>query len=195
MLDENKINKLVDRIKSGDKQAEQLFCKEFYNSTLHLIRRLVREPMLAEDLTHETLLTVLLKLREGKLRHSKFLNQYVQQTARYTAISWYRRKANQVHTQLEESMFHDNSPSAEELIFDDERRLIVVHLLNSLGVERDREILDRHYLKEEEKPGICKEKNLSSEHFDRVISRARIRCRELVARKGSDQFVLLLSGT
>lgn len=194
MIAENDTENLVDRIKGKDKKAEQQFCEAFYTSTLNLIRRMVREPILAEDLTQEALLTVLLKLRAGKVEQSQFLGRYVRQTAKFTTISWYRKRANQEHAPLEEVSVQDLGARAEEVVFDDERREIVVELLNSLSVSRDREVLTRHYLKEEEKLHICEEKGLTSQHFDRVISRARLRCKQLVAQANSSQFTSLLSG-
>lgn len=192
MIAENNTEEWVGLIQKDDKRAEQEFCRAYYDSTLCLIRTMVREPNLAEDLTQEALLTVLLKLRRGKVREAKLLSRYVKQTAKFIVIAWYRRRANQTHTSLEEISVQDESCCAEEIIFDDQRREIVVELLNSMGVERDRDVLAQHYLQEEEKVDICHEKNLTSQHFDRVISRARLRCRELVARQGTNQFAMLM---
>jgi len=194
MITESKVEQLVDRIKNRDSDAEQQFCLSFYSSTLALIRKLVREPVLAEDLTQETVLTVLLKLREGKVKQPELLNRYLMQTARYTVIGWYRRAANQSHASIDDTPIHDKTPSAEDVIFDNERREIVASLMESMCVTRDREVLVRHYLHEEDKTDICREKNLTSQHFDRVISRARNRCRKLAARKSGYQMVTLLSG-
>ena len=47
---------------------------------------------------------------------------------------------------------------------------------------RDRDVLDRFYLRDQDKARICKELGLTPANFDRVISRARIRLRELLAK-------------
>jgi RNA polymerase sigma-70 factor (ECF subfamily) len=46
--------------------------------------------------------------------------------------------------------------------------------------KRDRTLLMRFYIDEEEKEKICLELNLSSLHFNRVIFRARRRFKELL---------------
>ncbi|MGK0335870.1 MAG: RNA polymerase sigma-70 factor (ECF subfamily) [Candidatus Azotimanducaceae bacterium] len=194
MITDKKIEQLVDRIKNTDSNAEQQFCLAYYNSTLALIRKLVRDPLLAEDLTQETVLAVLLRLREGKVKQPEFLNRYMMQTAKYTVIAWYRRKANQSHASIDDIPVHDKCRGAEDIVFDGERREIVATLMGSMLVARDREVLVRHYLRDEDKMEICQEKNLTSQHFDRVISRARSRCRNLASRENGNQMVTLLEG-
>jgi RNA polymerase sigma-70 factor, ECF subfamily len=53
-----------------------------------------------------------------------------------------------------------------------------------MPVARDREILVRFYLDDEERETICRELGLSEEHFNRVIFRARNRFRELLEHRG-----------
>ena len=188
------IEQLVDRIKHNDGEAEQLFCRRYYKSTLSTIKTLVREPSIAEDLTQETVLAVLLKLRDGKVDKPELLGGYVNRTAQYIVIGWYRRKSNQSHISIDEVPLYDFSRGAEEIIFDRERQKIVARMLASMRVARDREILIRHYIEGEDKSKLCKANNLSSLHFDRVIHRARSRCRSIAGKQSSHQIVSLLEG-
>jgi DNA-directed RNA polymerase specialized sigma24 family protein len=57
-------------------------------------------------------------------------------------------------------------------------------MLEEMPVARDREVLVRFYLDDEDKGKICRELKLSEDHFNRVIFRARNRFRELVERRG-----------
>jgi len=57
-------------------------------------------------------------------------------------------------------------------------------MLQEMPGARDRELLVRFYLNDEEKDAICQELNLSQEHFNRVIFRARNRFRELLEQRG-----------
>jgi hypothetical protein len=57
-------------------------------------------------------------------------------------------------------------------------------MLEEMPATRDRELLVRFYLNDEEKDAICRELNLSQEHFNRVIFRARNRFRELLEQRG-----------
>jgi hypothetical protein len=53
-----------------------------------------------------------------------------------------------------------------------------------MPVARDREVLVRFYLDDQDREKICRELGLSEEHFNRVIFRARNRFRELVEHRG-----------
>jgi hypothetical protein len=64
-------------------------------------------------------------------------------------------------------------------------------MLISLPTSRDREILIRFYLDEEDKDSICSSLRLSEAHFTRVIFRARNRFRELLERSGHHKADLL----
>ena len=48
-----------------------------------------------------------------------------------------------------------------------------------MRVERDREVLLRYYLAEENSSRICADLGIDAEHFYRVLSRARQRYRQL----------------
>jgi RNA polymerase sigma-70 factor (ECF subfamily) len=52
-------------------------------------------------------------------------------------------------------------------------------VLGELKSERDRQVLFRFYVAEEEKEKICASLGLTSLHFNRVLFRARERFREL----------------
>ncbi len=194
MVSDVTIEQLVDLIKHNDREAEQLFCRRYFKSTHSTIKALVREHSIAEDLTQETMLTVLLKLRNGKVNQPELLGGYVNRTAQYIVIGWYRRKSNQSHISIDEVPLYDFSRAAEDLIFDRERQKIVARMLASMRVARDREILIRHYIEGEDKSKLCKANNLSSLHFDRVIHRARSRCRSIAEKQSSHQMVALLEG-
>jgi RNA polymerase sigma-70 factor (ECF subfamily) len=53
-------------------------------------------------------------------------------------------------------------------------------LLNDLNTERDREILRRFYVREEDKESICKRLDIDGVHFNRVLYRARQRLKSII---------------
>jgi len=65
------------------------------------------------------------------------------------------------------------------VLLEKERSTIVRRILKELKSERDRQILFRFYISEEDKEIICADLGLSSQHFNRVLYRARERFREL----------------
>ena len=52
-------------------------------------------------------------------------------------------------------------------------------MLAELKNERDRDILSRYYIADQDKDAICRDLQLSDLHFNRVLFRARQRYREL----------------
>ena len=57
-------------------------------------------------------------------------------------------------------------------------------MLEEMPAARDRDLLVRFYLNDEAKEQICQDLRLSTEHFNRVIFRARNRFRELLEQRG-----------
>ena len=53
-----------------------------------------------------------------------------------------------------------------------------------MPTQRDREVVKRFYLDEEDKDAICRDLGLSALHFDKVIFRARQRMRSLLEARG-----------
>ena len=62
-----------------------------------------------------------------------------------------------------------------------------------MTVKRDRDLLLRYYVHEEEKPEICRALGLDSLHFNRVLYRAKQRFREILERSGDPQLTLELN--
>ena len=63
---------------------------------------------------------------------------------------------------------------------------IVRELINKMRSERDKALLLRFYINEEDKSDICAELNLSSIHFNRVLFRARRRFKDLLTQYEND---------
>ncbi len=56
---------------------------------------------------------------------------------------------------------------------------MVRQVLTELKNDRDREILSRYYIADQDKDVICRDLQLSGLHFNRVLFRARQRYKEL----------------
>jgi len=177
---------MVASIKRGDKFMESEFCSRFYPSILGLMRFYCRDKTIAEDITQEVLMNVLLKLRDKGIDHPERLSSYVRQTAKYTYLGWSRKMINKAY--LHESEETQLCPSAnpEQPAIDAEQRELILDMIQRMAVERDREVLSRCYLHDETKQSICDALALSHTHFDRIISRARLRFRLLLEGESAD---------
>lgn len=165
-------------VAAGKANAETRLFQQYQPIIMRLLMQQTGDPALAEDLTHDTMIAVLKTLRNDGLRDASRLTSYVCQTARFQFLCWLRKSANRAETGG--SLDHLESASAmpEHMYFSDLEREQVHRSISDLNVPRDREILMRHYVHEQTKPEICEALLLSSQHFDRVISRARLRLKE-----------------
>ena len=65
-----------------------------------------------------------------------------------------------------------------------EQKEAIQGLLDSMPVERDRELLRRYYIYDEDKPEICRALGLDSLHFNRVLHLAKVRFRKIMEESG-----------
>lgn len=169
---------IANRIANGDASAESELFERYYEGVRFALARRSRDEALAEDLAQETLLTVLNRLRESSIAEPEFLHRFIQQTAKYVFIGWTRKRGNQ--TEFRETVDDAPDETSIELSYErEELRRLVRDLINDITVPRDRELLLRYYVRDQEKSAICDALSLSADHFDKIISRARIRFRDL----------------
>jgi len=144
----------------------------------------------AEDLFQDTFRLCLEKLRRGELREPAKLPGFLAQIARSLAIEHYRklarRKTDADTDAVLDAVAAGESPLAGLLAR--ENAALVRHVLQDLANERDRQILLRFYIAEEDKDRISADYGLSSLQFNRVLHRARQRYKELLtARLGGER--------
>ncbi len=173
---------LVRRIVSGDPAAEAELVQRFSRALSFLLRRLTRDEAMAEDLYQETFRLVIEKVRRGELREAERLPGYVSSMARNLFLGSARRDVRR-------QMRHEDSEVAETApdpapgqlagLLARERAVMVRQVLAELKNERDREILSRYYIADQDKESICRDLQLSDLHFNRVLFRARQRYKEL----------------
>ena len=177
---------LAQKIYAGDSEAERIFARRFERPLrLWLRRREQLQDAELDDLVQETLLTVLLQLRNGRLEQAERLGAYVYQAAKYLHVGGRRKQTRQAGllNAYGDPRAQSDPPSPEREA--ERRRLgeIVGQVLRELPVARDRSILRLRYLLGLDKAVICSLLELDERHFDRVIARARKRFRELWAAK------------
>jgi RNA polymerase sigma-70 factor (ECF subfamily) len=150
-----------------------------------LIMRRVRDPDVAMDILQDAAVTTLEKLRAGEIAEPRMLGGFL-----------YRVAINHARNHLRKEYVRQGDADALELLEAPESdggawslarrqwRELARSLLDELSVGRDRELLVRYYLHEEERDEICRALGLSETHFNRVIFRARTRVRELLEARG-----------
>lgn len=173
---------IVSRIAAGDHDAETELVERYGRRLAFLLRRWTRDPDAAQDLFQETFRQAIEKLRGGELRDPERLSSYLVGLAKNLATYHYRKgdRRSAHHGETDERTQHaDPGPGPETRLADREKAVLVRRVLAELPTERDREVLSRFYLVEDDSKTICDELGLAVTHFKRVLFRARQRYRAL----------------
>jgi RNA polymerase sigma-70 factor (ECF subfamily) len=175
--------RLVRRIAAGDCAAEGELVERYSQGVLFLLQHRAG-PELAEDLHQETFRIALERLRERGLDDPAGLSFYLRGIARNLALAEWRktgrRRTEASDEKLAEAVHPGPSPLSAVLL--DEEAETVRRLIGELSADRDRQLLLRFYVAEEEKERICADLGLDSLHFNRVLFRAHQRFKKLLER-------------
>jgi RNA polymerase sigma-70 factor, ECF subfamily len=170
--------------------------RDLRRGVLFLLRREVRDPALAEDLCSETMRIVLERLQREPLEDPSKLPAFLAQTARNLVIAEWRRRGRQRTMTGEEAAIEaqvDEGADPTRGAQDQQRAQAVASVLREMATPRDRDLLVRYYLHDEDKLEICRRLGLSEAHFNRVIFRARERFRALLLARYARSDLLCLA--
>jgi RNA polymerase sigma-70 factor (ECF subfamily) len=175
-------SELARRISAGDRAAEAELVRRYGAGLEFLLRTRVREASLAADLCQDALIIVIERLRNRALDEPEKLAAFLRQTAVNLALgearTHYRRNTHADSAGIE--ALADRGPLISDRIDREKLAQAVRELLAELNQARDRQILRRFYLTEEPKASICAALEVTPEHFDRVLYRARQRFRRIL---------------
>lgn len=175
----------VRRITAGDADAEEELVRRYQDGIAIIINQIVRNESITEDLSQETFRIALEKIRDGDVRDPERISGFICGVARNLALDYVRkmrRLTNQEELGTAEQI-RDPRPDQFEQLLNKERAEIVRQVISKLKVERDREVLFRYYIAEEDKDQICADLNLTSHQFNSVIFRALNRYKELYIKR------------
>lgn len=149
-----------------------------------LQRRIDRDA--AQDLLQRTFLQAIKKIRAEGLEDPGNLGGYLYRTACKLATAYWRGElARRLDSDGEIlSSLPDESLSLEEALDHDLRAKSVRELMSRLAVARDREVLERFYLREESRLAIRESMNLTELQFNQVLWRARQRFADILRKRG-----------
>lgn len=174
---------IVSGILAGESAYEQALYEKYQPGLRLMLEKRTGDRARAEDLCQDALLIVLLKLRSDGLRQPEALTAYIYQTAKFVHLGWLRKSSTQVeryHDSSDEVVIEENP---ETLQMRQQEIAATRDLISEMSVARDREILTRYYVDDQEKHDICEVLQLTAEHFDRVIHRAKTRFKKLLEKR------------
>ncbi len=172
---------LVTRIRAGDAQAETDLVNTYGRGLRYQLRRMTTDHALCDDLFQDTFQMVLTKVRAGDLREPEKLPGFIRKSAQNIYIADYRKKARRnTHTGHEETYATaDGSMGQDEAMERKQEAQLVRRIIGELGTERDRRLLYRFYVAQEDKGEICRDLDIDPGIFNRILYRARQRFKEL----------------
>ena len=170
------------------------FIKQHYTGLYTLLHRRIRDPNIAQEILNEAIATAIAHWRAGRVSDQTRMAGYVYRVALNLYRNHRREYANRPGTHSTDEA--DQLPAqrtTEDAAIDSSIVRQIAAIIELLPTARDREIIKRFYLDEEDKAEICHSMGLSALHFDRVIFRARQRLRSLLEAKGFDKADFLIA--
>jgi RNA polymerase sigma-70 factor, ECF subfamily len=177
-------------------EVESLIAREYFGLRL-LIARRTGDQHVAADLLNDAVCTTWEKWLAGKIARPEQIAGYIFQVAmnllrnRRRAMS--ERPEKRADAEVLESLAATDPVNLQQV--EENLAARVKEIIRGMGSQRDRTILVRFYLNEEDKETICHDLKLTPMQFARVLHRARGRLRQLLESqgfKGSDLFSVLL---
>ena len=175
---------LVDQVKAGeDAGMEQLYRLFSRGIRYYLCRQLGAQEL--DDKVHDTFLIVVHAIQRGDLREPDRLMGFVRTIVRRQVAAYIDEAVHSRREQAELDTGHaivDLNQNPEQIAMEHQKADLMKSVLSSLS-ERDREILERFYIKEQTQDQICDEMHLSETQFRLLKSRAKARFGEIGKKK------------
>lgn len=172
---------LVQRIRTGDRSAEDELVQRYSRGVFFVINQSVSDTTVADDIYQESFRLVLEKVRAGEVREPERLSGFISSLTRNLVIEYFRRSSRQQARQEADADQRIPSPQPSQLdqLLRKEQGLLARRVLEALPSDRDRKVLYRFYIADDEKEQICADLEVSSGHFNQILCRARERYKKL----------------
>lgn len=176
----------VAQIREGEtapaerRAAEDALYRHYVRRITYVVARMVNDKSLVDDIVQNTFITCLEKLRSGALLDDKRLGAFVYGIAKNKVRE--ERAREQRRPQSSESdadSLPDPDFDVAAIIDRGRRSRLLEECIAACSEPRDREILQRYAIYEQDKPVICAALNVSAAHFDRVLYRAKNRLKTI----------------
>ncbi len=184
------------RAKLERSELEAIIAREYSGLRL-LISRRAGDPNVGADLLNDALCITWEKWQAHQIERADCIAGYIFQVAmnllRNHRRSAVERPEKRAATAVLETLEHD---SAGDHQLEEKLAARVKAALRDMGGARDREVLMRFYLRDEDGDTICRDLNLTPQQLARVLHRARGRLRKLLESEGmtkNDLFSVLLT--
>ena len=171
---------IVERIRNGDRTAESEMIGRYRAGLSMVLRRHTGSPEDAEDIAQEVFARMLEKIRSQGIEQPERLAGYLHGFAkRLWSAQLRRKKPSYDQEHVDQALATDADP-ASALQRSESTELVQRYLQELELVPRDRDVLQRVFIYEQDRDRICLELEISRLHFNRVLHRAKRRMRALL---------------
>jgi len=178
LFDENYLCALRDR----DPDAENFLIAHFSRPVQLKLRARLRSPELVQDACQETFLRVIRYFSSGKtLDNAASLPGFVHSVCHNVALELLRSHTRQPQVPENAPDLPDSNPGPESQFAAGQRRDLVGRVLGEMN-EKDRQLLRRVFLEEEDKDKVCREFQIDRNYLRVLLHRARIRFRAVLSQ-------------
>lgn len=163
------------RVVAGDADAEVQLVARLAPAVRNIVRAALKlnDWSAVDDLSQEVLWEIVLRLRRNMIADIERLDHFMCRMARNLAVDLWRQRSREVVESVERSQT-ETEDATDSIEREDALRAARV-MIASLRTERDRKILLGVYFHGVAKESLCRDLGIDSDHFDRVLHRARER--------------------
>jgi RNA polymerase sigma-70 factor (ECF subfamily) len=173
-------SQLLSEIALGNQTAESELINRFWRGLVFVLNRQCKDHCLAEDLAQDALIIVIQKARAGQIQNARGLSSFVRQTGINLLVNQKRKEIRHKTDTNDciDHLFPSNASSSLQQIENEQVKKIVIEVIQELGQQRDRDIIIQTFVHDQPKDVVCENLNLSKDHFDKVLFRARERLKQ-----------------
>lgn len=186
---------LPGNIPQSQADLDALIAREYPGLRL-LLQRRTHDVELASDLLNEAICIAWEKWRAGQITRPEAMAGYVYQVALNLLRNWRRSAGVRTDLRAPPKTLDNLAGNAADESIDQDMVRKVLRIVSGITPMRDRTVIVRFYLKEEDRGSICADLGLAPDQFNKVLHRARRRLRELLETQGvrsRDLFSLMLA--
>lgn len=183
--DESDWAEWLQRITAGEASAETELYHRYKEGVAVIIGQIVHNESATEDLSQETFRISLEKIRDGEVREPERLSGFICGVARNLALDYIRKMRRSLSQEeaIDAEQIRDPQPNPYDHLLRKERIGLVLQTLSEIKIARDREVLTRYFIAEEDKDQICAALGLTAQHFNSIVHRALKRYKELYIKR------------
>ncbi|WDE05285.1 sigma-70 family RNA polymerase sigma factor [Thalassomonas viridans] len=173
---------ILKRIKEGDRSAERALVRQYWQGLHFILLRKCRDPELTKDILQDSFIVIINNARENLIENPATLASYIRKVGVHLLIAHFRKEKRRATTPAQDIQIYsdDKIPGLFQHLSAQDILQKVQQLIDEMPVQRDKELLRDFFVYGKDKEQICTAMELSCEHFDKVLYRARQRLKQLV---------------